>query len=347
MQQTKAHAKLIRRAARQREKYEENDDLINDNSTTPVLEDDNHIHETKFKITSRHTVANVMDIIKENEQSHGRNAPLKKTGPVVTGIELSNMSKLDEFLAKKQSEENKKMSSQASEEKTKELVKHEPQPLAAEEETEDCYEGEDYNPNEIIPSYVYSWIGNVVENLQPQLPESDLEENRPSTRVRATTLDKLDQMMTNRLKFKCLEFFMESLENIVAPPVVYLCKELNPIALNLALDYVATNELTSNIVVVHIVNDRKVISSHQQILKRLHGYGMDADILEKYHKKLLVQHITGTFKEKSNDAQRKKTALSVTDVDSIEYNLDMVMSNLPEDIRALPKLVSLFDTLYT
>lgn len=196
---------------------------------------------------------------------------------------------------------------------------------------------------------MYNWIGNIVENLYltSDTDSSGVEDNSSPSRVRAGTLDKLDRMMyTHHIKFKVLEFFMESLENIVGSPMVYLCKGLDPIALNLALDYVATNELTNNIIVVHIVDDRQVVKSHSKILDRLKELGMESQLLERYHSKLVVQHITGTFKDKSNDIQKKKSALSVADMYAVEYNLDTILSNLTEEIKALPVLVSLFDTLY-
>jgi hypothetical protein len=220
------------------------------------------------------------------------------------------------------------------------------------------------NPNDIFPPILYQWIGTIVENLSLTGVgsgtniiksvggggmDSNSEEFNPA-RVRAGTLDKLDHLMyTSRLKFKCLEFFMESLEKIVITPMVYLCKGLDPIALNMALEYVARNELTSNIIVLHIVDDRPVIHSHHRILKRLQSLGMDEDGLRSYHRRLLVQHMTGEMKEKlkgSTSLEKKKTVLSVTDVHEVEYELEPILGNLPEGIQSLPKLVSLFDTLY-
>ena len=349
MKELTARAKSIRKAARLREKYSEDDDFIDDGSTEALNPEEEEFElEVPIKITARHTVDNVMDLIKEKERKKSdiitTGRKLSTTKELATGIELpaidpANVMKFNEFLARK---ENNKDDIESQ----KPVSSHGDHILS-----DDNDEADETNPNDIIPSIMYNWIGSIVENLNLTTNttegESNVDENPSESRIRAGTLDKLDHMMyTHQIKFKILEFFMESLENIVGSPIVYLCKGLDPIALNLALDYVATNELTNNIIVVHIVDDRQVIKSHTKILSRLMDLGMDKHLLDKYHSKLVVQHITGTFKEKMNDLQKKKTALSVADVYAIDYKLDTILANLTEEIRALPVLVSLFDTLY-
>jgi hypothetical protein len=366
MKQATSHAKAIRRAARKRESYSLQDEFEEEITETLIpLEED-----LPQKVTSRHTMANVLDIMTQ------RDKPLKqvdiiddqiisprKRGSLVThpavgspkGLELQS-HKLDEFIAKREAASSKVEGGDVELGEYKEGQGNEND----DEETEITATefDESTNPNDIFPPILYQWIGTIVENLYPISPGTSIattsgvnenDENN-SARVRAGTLDKLDHLMyTSRVKFQCLEFFMESLEKIVVTPIVYLCKGLDPIALNMALEYVAMNELTSNVIVLHVVDDRKVIHSHHRILKRLQSLGMEEDGLRGYHRRLLVQHLTGEIKEKlkgSHSLLKKKTALSVTDVHEVEYELEPLLGNLPEEIRSLPKLVSLFDTLY-
>jgi hypothetical protein len=409
MKEATNHAKAIRRAARLREKYSLKVEFFNE---APAAEEQQQLIEEEkeipHKVTSRHTLGNVMDLFPPKEKQKNEDlmmvAAKKRTSGLVAtsekGMELTRQSdKLDEFMAKREGKvltgDRVVFDEEKGEKKSPDQgLGQEGQglPVGQQEGKSDANgdhllgeDDEEVNPNDIIPPIVYNWISSIVENLSPsisystqqqrqaQLEDPENETANTTTRVRAGTLDKLDQMMyTSSIKFKCLEFFMESLENIVITPIVYLCKGLDPIALNLALEYVATNELTSNIIVLHIVDDRNVISSHHQIIRKLLSFGMEKSLLRRYHKKLLIEHVTGVLQDKLRTTrtstgtgtgmgtststgtpttryslEKKKTALSVTDVyEEVEYELENILGNLPEEIRSLPKLVSLFDTLY-
>lgn len=348
------HAKAIRRAARLREKYSLQAEFFTEASeeSEQLIEDD-----VPQKVTSRHTVGNVMDLFPPNRLKNEDTMTKKRSG-----IELTRQPhELDKFMSKKDGEIIPGDRVMFDEEKGEKKNDQVGLGLQRTKISADVVDDEEVNPNDIIPPIVYNWIGSIVENLSPSVSYStqqlqaqvddSIEFNTTATRVRAETLDKLDQLMyTSSIKFKCLEFFMESLENIVITPIVYLCKGLDPIALNLALEYVATNELTNNIIVLHIVDDRNIITSHHQIINKLLSLGMEKDSLKRYHKKLLIEHVTGVLQDKlkttRNSLEKKKSALSVTDVYDIHYELDTILENLPEEIKSLPKLVSLFDTLY-
>ncbi len=195
---------------------------------------------------------------------------------------------------------------------------------------------EDVNPNVIISNRMGSWIGGVLDTVKAH-DTSDKNSGRASVgdgsivRARASSLYELDEAMNNRFQFMCLEYFMESLEQIISTPIVYLSKTLDPASLNLALEYITSNELTNNILIVHFVDDRKYIKTHQQIISRVQDFtNMTDEQYDDYHSRLILQ----SFAAQSNDSGNK-------------HDLKAFMANLSPEMHMLATIVSLFDTLYT
>lgn len=122
------------------------------------------------------------------------------------------------------------------------------------------------SPVTVSSSRLESVLGNVrrrfsFASVNSQAPTSGARRVR-----RNNSIEELQAAMEHRVMGMVLRACMHSLDSIVSSPVVYLAKYPDPISLLSAIEYIMTNELTNNLLVVHFVDDRAVMKAHQQYL---------------------------------------------------------------------------------
>lgn len=212
-------------------------------------------------------------------------------------------------------------------------------------------EQEEADEEDVNPNNLFAGLGSVLSRLNPIAAGDDDDaravEIANSRRARSTSLFQLDGV-ENKYLFKTLLFCMESLEQIIATPVVFLCKSLDPPVLNAAMEYISSNELTNSIMVVHIVDDRKLIKTQQQIVDRMLEFTtMNEEQLLAYKIRLLNQTFLSKKSTQSNHPSIVVRNPSNHGNQHDDNELSTLLQNVSSEAQMLTQVVSLFDTLYT
>jgi len=82
-------------------------------------------------------------------------------------------------------------------------------------------------------------------------------------------VDELGEVLQKPILGAMLRTVLMSLNAVLSEPMVFLAKSDDPLCLQEAIQYVRTNELTQHLVVVHIVDDRPLLSNYNDYLKDL------------------------------------------------------------------------------
>ncbi len=106
-------------------------------------------------------------------------------------------------------------------------------------------------------------------NVRRRLSFSANEDpSHPTTKKRTESVIELEGILVRPVMGRALTYLMNSLDNIVSAPFVYLAKGSDPISVHLAVEYICANELSNNIYVVHFVDDSKAIRLHNTFRNR-------------------------------------------------------------------------------
>jgi hypothetical protein len=157
------------------------------------------------------------------------------------------------------------------------------------------------------PNSVYEWGMGLIENVKRRISAVSIDSDAGQIRVhRNDSVAEMEVVLRAPVLKQIMHHLMSSLDSIVSTPFVYLAKGSDPISLQLAVDYIAANELTKNIIVVHFVDDRKSVNMHHKIMRRVsdlvQGGGIEQSEADKYAERLLKRSFTGLAGGSSHEA---------------------------------------------
>jgi hypothetical protein len=105
--------------------------------------------------------------------------------------------------------------------------------------------------------------------------------------------EELETIMSKQVVGQVLTYFMTSLDAIVSEPFVYLAKGCDPIAVHQVVEYIAANELSNHIFVVHFVDNRRAIKLHStyrwHAAEQVAAWLLDPEATEKHSNGLLMR----------------------------------------------------------
>lgn len=126
-----------------------------------------------------------------------------------------------------------------------------------------------------------------------------------------------------------LTIFIRTVE-LVDEPFAYLAKKADPVSLLHAVEYICSNELTNNIFVIHICDDRKALGMYNQFCKQARQQvtlgKLPSSEVESYCDKLFLQ----MFHKDSH----------------VGTDSDSYMDTLPSEAKRLIKHVAVLDAFY-
>jgi hypothetical protein len=141
---------------------------------------------------------------------------------------------------------------------------------------------------------------------------------------------------------KLMYHLVSSIDTILSTPFVYLAKGSDPIAVQQAIDYITSNELTNNIIVLHFVDDRKPAKIHTHVMRKLGNIvetgKLEIDQAEKIGENLVKQ----TYK----DSEQIAGEIDEGHVDDIDFELEDTLPALSSNVLQLVKGVALQDTFH-
>lgn len=193
---------------------------------------------------------------------------------------------------------------------------------------------------------VLDWGRNIIENVKRRISAASIESlDAGAIRIhRKDSLAEMESVLRVPVLKKIMYHFMSSLDAIVATPFVYLAKGSDPVSLQLAVEYIASNELTSNIIVVHFVDDRKSANLHNKIVRRFSTVGaMNAVEAEKFADNFLKRSFTGG--NSLHNSEDQLVPDSEND-DNVLFEFEDSASLLSENVQQLIKTVALLDTFH-
>jgi hypothetical protein len=108
-------------------------------------------------------------------------------------------------------------------------------------------------------------IDDLPDNIEEEEDEMDVLEMQQHAaevplprRGRRSSFNEVDFHRQNPIRGQLLTYFMESLDKIVNEPFLYFAKRPDPVSLHLAMEYIANNEQSDTIFIVHFADDRDI-----------------------------------------------------------------------------------------
>jgi polyhydroxyalkanoate synthesis regulator phasin len=203
------------------------------------------------------------------------------------------------------------------------------------------------NPHAHPESTVFDWGRNIIENVKRRISAASIDSvDAGAIRLHSTdSLAEMESVLRVPVLKKVMHHLMSSLDAIVATPFVYLSKGSDPVSLQLAIEYITSNELTSNIIVVHFVDDRKSATLHHKVMRRVSSIvekgEMEKEEAEKYADNLLKRTFAGGTSMHSEHEHASDDGES-----NVMFDFEDSASLLSENVQQLVKTVSLLDTFH-
>jgi hypothetical protein len=220
----------------------------------------------------------------------------------------------------------------------------------------------------VLQEAVRRRLGTNLDN-STELSVTVANTNPTDVRTDKTAAYEIERVLSVPCMKPFMEYMVRSLDKIVSTPFVYLAKGSNPTAVQQAVQYISNNELTSNIIVLHFVDDRKSARLHTTMIRKLSKVvergDMDMEAADRISYNVIRQSYTApspspsmnNLSDFNGEGGEPDTTMqtflldsnrepSATGLDGV-FDLEDSLPALSDNVKQLIKAVSLLDTFYS
>jgi hypothetical protein len=191
---------------------------------------------------------------------------------------------------------------------------------------------------------VLDWSYALIDSIKHRLSFLSTDSQAAgATRLQgAETIVEVEEALRAPLSHRFMHHLVSSLDAIVSTPFIYLAKGSDPIAVLQAIEYINSNELSCNIIVLHFVDDRKSARIQEHVMDKL-GESVNKGVVTACEFNQFDVNLVK--KSYCKDEESPNFVISL-DPRELHFKVSEALPTLSRSAQQLVKNVALLDTFY-